>query len=121
MPAPMIAAQAQQLEAMGLEGVFAPQVYGPPWIPLAVAAGATNRMKLASGIALAFARSPFETAVAAMDMDTISEGRLSSGWDRASAPGARASSACPTASPSSTSAKSSRSSGSSSPGATPAS
>lgn len=76
MPAPMIAAQAQQLEAMGLEGVFAPQVYGPPFIPLAVAAGATNRMKLATGIALAFARSPFETAVAAMDMDMISSGRF---------------------------------------------
>ncbi len=76
MPAPMLAAQAKQLEAMGLEGVFAPQVYGPPFIPLAVAAGATTSLKLASGIALAFARSPFETAVAAMDMDTVSGGRF---------------------------------------------
>lgn len=76
MPAPMLAAQARQLEAMGLEGVFAPQVYGPPFIPLAVAAGATTSLKLASGIALAFARSPFETAVAAMDMDSISGGRF---------------------------------------------
>lgn len=76
MPAPMLAAQAKQLEALGLEGVFAPQVYGPPFIPLAVAAGATTSLKLASGIALAFARSPFETAVAAMDMDTVSGGRF---------------------------------------------
>lgn len=79
MPAPMIQAQAQQLEAMGLEGVFAPQVYGPPFIPLAVAAGATTRLKLASGIALAFTRSPFETAVAAMDMDMVSGGRFTLG------------------------------------------
>ncbi|MBK7125272.1 MAG: LLM class flavin-dependent oxidoreductase [Dehalococcoidia bacterium] len=76
LPAQVITAQAQQFESMGLEGVFAPQVYGPPFIPLAVAAGATTRLKLASGIALAFARSPFETAVAAMDMDTVSNGRF---------------------------------------------
>ncbi|MCE7927302.1 MAG: LLM class flavin-dependent oxidoreductase [Chloroflexi bacterium CFX7] len=76
MPGQMLVAQAQQLEAIGLEGVFAPQVYGPPWIPLATVAGATQRMKLASGIALAFARSPFETAVAAMDMDMVSNGRF---------------------------------------------
>lgn len=79
MPAQTIAAWAQQLEAMGLEGVFAPQVYGPPFIPLAVAAGATTRMRLATGIALAFARSPFETAVAAMDMDMVSGGRFTLG------------------------------------------
>ena len=53
LPAQVITAQAQQFESMGLEGVFAPQVYGPPFIPLAVAAGATTRLKLASGIALA--------------------------------------------------------------------
>ena len=79
LPAQIIAAQAQQMEAAGLEGIFAPQVYGPPFIPLAVAAGATSRIKLATGIALAFARSPFETAVAAMDLDRISGGRFTLG------------------------------------------
>ena len=67
------------MEAMGLEGIFAPQVYGPPFIPLAVAAGVTQRVRLATGIALAFARSPFETAVAAMDLDRISGGRFTLG------------------------------------------
>lgn len=76
LPASIVTAQAQQMEAAGLEGMFAPQVYGPPFIPLAAAAAVTNRVKLASGIALAFARSPFETAVAAMDMDRLSEGRF---------------------------------------------
>lgn len=76
MPAPMLTAHAQAQEAMGLEGVFAPQVYGPPFIPLSVAAGVTTRLKLATGIALAFARSPFETALAAMDLDRISGGRF---------------------------------------------
>lgn len=79
MPAPMIQAQAHQLEAMGLEGVFSPQVYGPPFVPLAVAAAATTRLKIASGIALAFTRSPFETAVAAMDLDMVSGGRFTLG------------------------------------------
>ncbi len=79
LPAPMLTAHAAQLEALGLEGLFAPQVYGPPFIPLATAAGATSRVRLATGIALAFARSPFETAVAAMDLDRISGGRFTLG------------------------------------------
>jgi probable F420-dependent oxidoreductase len=79
LPAPMLSAMARQQEAAGMEGLFAPQVYGPPFIPLAVAAGATERVRLATGIALAFARSPFETAVAAMDLDRISNGRFTLG------------------------------------------
>ena len=59
LPAPIIAQLAQQAESQGVVGVFAPQVYGPPFIPLAVAAGATERLQLASGIAIAAARSPF--------------------------------------------------------------
>jgi probable F420-dependent oxidoreductase len=66
-------------EQAGLEGVFAPQVYGPPFVPLAAAAAVTTRLKLTSGIALAFARSPFETAMAAMDLDRISGGRFTLG------------------------------------------
>ena len=76
MPGPLIAAIAQQAEAQGLEGVFAAQVHGPPFLPLAVAAAATERIRLASGIAIAAARSPFETAMAAIDMDRISNGRF---------------------------------------------
>jgi probable F420-dependent oxidoreductase len=79
LPAAVIAGQAQMMEAAGLEGLFAPQVYGPPFIPLAAAAAATTRMRLASGIAIAFVRSPVETAFAAMDMDRISSGRFTLG------------------------------------------
>ncbi len=67
--------QARMLEQAGLEGLFAPQLYGPPFVP-AAAAAVTTRVKLASGIALAFVRSPFETAMAAMDLDRISGGRF---------------------------------------------
>jgi probable F420-dependent oxidoreductase len=75
LPAALLTQQAQQLESLGLEGLFAPQVYGPPFAPLAVAAAATTRVKLATGIAIATARSPFETAMAAIDLDRISGGR----------------------------------------------
>ncbi|MEE9280145.1 MAG: LLM class flavin-dependent oxidoreductase [Myxococcota bacterium] len=79
LPAPALVAVAQQAEAQGLEGLFAPQVYGPPWIPLAAAATATERLRLASGIAIAAVRSPFETAMAAIDMDRLSGGRFTLG------------------------------------------
>jgi probable F420-dependent oxidoreductase len=76
MPAPMLTMAARQLEGFGVHGIFAPQVYGPPFIPLAAVAAVTERVQLASGIAIASARSPFETAMAAIDMDRISEGRF---------------------------------------------
>jgi probable F420-dependent oxidoreductase len=76
LPASMIAAMAKQMEDDDLIGVFAPQVLGPPFIPLAAAATSTTRLQLASGIALAFARSPFETAMAAIDLDRMSGGRF---------------------------------------------
>jgi probable F420-dependent oxidoreductase len=79
LPAPLLAGMVQQAEAQGLEGVFAPQVYGPPWIPLAAAAVASQRLRLASGIAIAAVRSPFETAMAAIDMDRLSSGRFTLG------------------------------------------
>jgi probable F420-dependent oxidoreductase len=72
----MLSMQAKMQEDAGLEGLFAPQVYGPPFVTLAAAAAVTTRVKLASGIALAFVRSPFETAMAAQDLDRISGGRF---------------------------------------------
>jgi len=76
LPAPILVTLARDAEARGLHGCFAPQVYGPPFLPLAVAAGVTERLQLATGIAIAAARSPFETAMAALDMDRISGGRF---------------------------------------------
>lgn len=76
LPAAFLAAYAKQLEDRGVAGVFAPQLYGPPFLPLAAAATSTTTLGLATGIALAFARSPFETAMAAMDLDRLSGGRF---------------------------------------------
>ena len=52
LPAPLLAMIAKQAEAQGLVGLFAPQVYGPPFVPLAAAAMVTERILLASGIAM---------------------------------------------------------------------
>ncbi len=79
MPVQFLTAIARQHEDTGMEGIFAAQVYGPPFVPLAAAAAVTTRVRLASGIALAFARSPFETAMAAMDLDRLSAGRFTLG------------------------------------------
>ncbi|RMF22707.1 MAG: LLM class flavin-dependent oxidoreductase, partial [Deltaproteobacteria bacterium] len=76
MPAPMLAMAAKQAEMAGVHGIFAPQVYGPPFVTLGAVAAVTERVELASGIAIAAARSPFETAMAAIDLDRISGGRF---------------------------------------------
>lgn len=76
MPGQQLMETAKLMEDLGYTGAFSYQVFGPPFIPLAVAAAATTRLEVASGIAIAGTRSPFETAMAAMDMDRISGGRF---------------------------------------------
>jgi alkanesulfonate monooxygenase SsuD/methylene tetrahydromethanopterin reductase-like flavin-dependent oxidoreductase (luciferase family) len=70
---------AQQAEQRGLEGVFSIQLGSSPWVPLGAVAATTTKIRLASGIALAFARPPLETAVAAIDLDLLSDGRFTLG------------------------------------------
>ncbi len=76
LPAAELTALAKLYEQLGFEGVFAAQVYGLPLIPLAAASTVTTRLKLGTGIAIAAARSPMDTAMAALDLDRICEGRL---------------------------------------------
>ncbi len=67
---------AAACEAARLEGIWTVQLYGPPFVPLAALAMATKRVKLGTGVALAFTRSPLETALSAIDVDTMSGGRM---------------------------------------------
>ena len=62
LPAAELSALAQLYENLGFEGVFAAQVYGPPFVPLAAASTVTQQLKLASGIAIAATRSPMQSA-----------------------------------------------------------
>jgi len=75
LPKPLLTGAVAQYEAAELEGVWSPQLYGAPFIPLAAAAAVSDRLKLGTGVALAFTRSPLETASCALDLDMISEGR----------------------------------------------
>ncbi len=73
---PDIYGTARQMEDIGFDGVTALQIYAPPFVPLAVAAVATKRLRIATGIAVAATRSPLETAMLAMDLDRVSQGRF---------------------------------------------
>jgi probable F420-dependent oxidoreductase len=75
LPARELVPLVQRLEKAGVEGVWAPQIFGAPFTTLAAAAAVTERIKLGTGIALAFTRSPLETACSAIDLDYISDGR----------------------------------------------
>lgn len=76
LPAPIMGGIAKQMEAVGFEGCFSLQIYGPPFVPMAAVAAMTETLKVSTGIAVAGTRSPVETAFAAMELDTISGGRF---------------------------------------------
>jgi alkanesulfonate monooxygenase SsuD/methylene tetrahydromethanopterin reductase-like flavin-dependent oxidoreductase (luciferase family) len=76
LAAPVMGGIAKQMEAVGFEGCFSLQIYGPPFVPMAAVAAMTDTLKVSTGIAVAGTRSPVETAFAAMELDTISQGRF---------------------------------------------
>ncbi|WP_232840311.1 MULTISPECIES: TIGR03617 family F420-dependent LLM class oxidoreductase [Nocardia] len=67
---------ARQAEDVGFDGVVSPELAHDPFLPLATAAGATSRVDLITGIAVAFARSPMTVAVTASDLHRGSDGRM---------------------------------------------
>jgi probable F420-dependent oxidoreductase len=71
-----ISAAARRLEAAGYDGVWAPETGRDPFLPLAIAAEATERIELATGIAVAFARNPMTLAMASNDLHQLSKGRF---------------------------------------------
>ena len=76
LPQDILVQQVRKYETAGLEGIWSSQTFGAPFVPLAAAATVSSKIKLGTGIALAFTRSPLETACNAMDLDLISGGRL---------------------------------------------
>ena len=67
---------ARELESLGYDGGFSFEGPHDPFLPLAVAAGATERLELATAIAIAFARSPMTLAYLANDLQLLSGGRF---------------------------------------------
>lgn len=67
---------AQQVEAMGFDGLWTAEAQHNPFLPLTLAAYGTKRIALGTGIAVAFPRSPMVTAQIAWDLAAQSEGRF---------------------------------------------
>ena len=72
-------AAAREGEAAGYDGVMTVEGRHIPFLPLALAAVATERVELASGIAVAFARSPMVAAKIGWDLRVASRGTLRNG------------------------------------------
>jgi probable F420-dependent oxidoreductase len=71
-----VPAAAQAAEADGYDGVVTMENRNNPFLALAVAAVSTSRLGLATGVAIAFPRSPMVTAGAAWDLQAASRGRF---------------------------------------------
>ncbi len=74
-PREALTAAVQRYESAALEGIWASQTFAAPFGLLSAAAAVSKQLKLGTGIALAFVRSPLETACNIMDLDLFSGGR----------------------------------------------
>jgi probable F420-dependent oxidoreductase len=75
-PMPMIGPMAQMVEAAGFESCWAAETTNSAFVTAQIAIQATNKIKVGTAIALAFPRSPTITAMEAMDLDELSNGRF---------------------------------------------
>ncbi|MCG8695801.1 MAG: TIGR03617 family F420-dependent LLM class oxidoreductase [Minwuiales bacterium] len=67
---------ARRVEADGYDAIVTMENRHDPFLPLAVAATATERVELVTGIAIAFARSPMSVANMSWDLQGASRGRF---------------------------------------------
>ncbi len=71
-----IAEVARRAEALGFGGLMSPEIQNDPFIPLAFAATATERIRLGTAVAIAFPRSPMMVANLGLDLHRNSGGRF---------------------------------------------
>ena len=69
-------AEAKRIERMGFDALWSFETRHDPFFPLLEAALATERLRVGTNIAVAFARTPFSMAVSAWDLQAASRGRL---------------------------------------------
>jgi probable F420-dependent oxidoreductase len=67
---------AAQQEARGYDGIWVPETSHDPFLPLVLAAEHTERLDLATGIVVAFARNPMALAQVSWDLQAASQGRF---------------------------------------------
>ena len=70
---------AAAAEALGIDGALTFELANDPFIPLAFAAAATERIRLGTAIAVCFPRSPLVIATTAWDLHVQSSGRFTLG------------------------------------------
>lgn len=70
------AEDARQAEEVGYDGAWSTENTSDAFLPLAVAAGATQRVQLGPSVAIAFARTPMTVAYLAADLQAASAGRF---------------------------------------------
>jgi probable F420-dependent oxidoreductase len=70
---------ARKVEALGYDCLWSSETQHDPYLPVAVAATATTRIKLGTNIATVFSRSPMITAHIAWDLQKASSGRFTLG------------------------------------------
>jgi probable F420-dependent oxidoreductase len=71
--------EARLVEAAGYRGLLMEETKDDPFQVLALAARATRRVRLGTSVAIAFARSPYVTAMSAWTLQKLSGGRLELG------------------------------------------
>ncbi len=74
-----VANDARTVEALGYRGLLMEETKDDPFQVLAMAAAATHRVRLGTSVAIAFARSPFVTAMSAWTLQKLSNGRFELG------------------------------------------
>ncbi len=68
--------QAARLERLGYDGIRLAELNHDPFMPLALAASATNKIELVTSVAVAFARNPMSMAIQTHDLNAFSGGRF---------------------------------------------
>jgi probable F420-dependent oxidoreductase len=67
---------ARATDSLGFAGLWASETKHDAFLPLAIAADATQRIELGTSVAIAFSRSPMEVAQTAWDLQDLSGGRF---------------------------------------------
>lgn len=79
VPWPDITEISTQIEAMGFDAIATPELKRDPFLPLVLAASGTQKVQLATSVAIAFPRSPTVVAYMSRNLHDLSRGRFAVG------------------------------------------
>jgi probable F420-dependent oxidoreductase len=71
--------QARRVEALGFDGLVVEDTKDDPYQVMALAAQATEHLRIGTAVAIAFPRSPYVTAMSAWTLQKLSDGRFTLG------------------------------------------